>query len=112
MYDSYIEYKKTHPEEYISLDRIDNNRGYSKDNCRWTGRYEQQNNTRLNTRYHIAGGDFTVREIMDMGIVDSDRTYDAIKSAINVSGKSIEEAIRSPLRKEAKPAVHFDNDNI
>ena len=112
MYDSYIEYKKTHPEEYISLDRIDNNKGYSKDNCRWAGRYEQQNNTRLNTRYHIAGGDFTVREIMDMSIADSDRTYDAIKSAINVSGKSIEEAIRSPLRKEAKPAVHFDNDNI
>jgi len=28
----------------ISLDRIDNNKGYSKDNCRWTTREQQANN--------------------------------------------------------------------
>ena len=32
----------------LSLDRIDNNKGYFKENCRWTTQREQSNNTRQN----------------------------------------------------------------
>ncbi len=34
--------------ENKSLDRIKNNKGYYKENCRWATRKEQQNNTRYN----------------------------------------------------------------
>jgi hypothetical protein len=35
---------------HLSLDRIDNERGYSKANCRWATRSEQSKNRRSNGR--------------------------------------------------------------
>ena len=32
----------------LSLDRIDNSKGYSPNNCRWVDRFVQQNNTKRN----------------------------------------------------------------
>lgn len=39
----------------LSLDRIDNNKGYSKENCRWATMTEQQNNTRRNHLFEFKG---------------------------------------------------------
>jgi hypothetical protein len=44
------------PEKGRTLDRIDNNAGYSKENCRWATRHEQHYNKR-NTRYCTANGE-------------------------------------------------------
>ena len=35
-------------EKYLSLDRVDNSKGYSKENCKLSTRKEQANNTRRN----------------------------------------------------------------
>ncbi len=39
------------PQEGLSLDRINNNKGYSKSNCRWATKTEQMNNRINNVRY-------------------------------------------------------------
>lgn len=39
----------------LTLDRIDNDQGYSKSNCRWATRKVQNNNTRVNRRITYKG---------------------------------------------------------
>ena len=46
----------------MSLDRIDNNGDYSKENCRWATRTEQNLNKRNNVRYEFKGKSMTLPE--------------------------------------------------
>lgn len=46
------------PDGY-QIDRIDNKLGYSKDNCKWVSRKENQSNRRNSIIYTINGNDYT-----------------------------------------------------
>lgn len=75
-----------------SLDRIDNNSGYTKENCRWGTRSEQQNNRRNN---HII--DFNnQRKTLTQWARELGICSDTLKRRIAL-GWPIEEAFGAPL---------------
>lgn len=53
------------PEPGVTLDRIDNNRGYEPGNVRWVGRKEQANNRENNIRVTYEGETLTLSQWAD-----------------------------------------------
>jgi hypothetical protein len=83
------------PSPNYSLDRIDNNGPYSKENCRWTTHMVQMNNTRRTRKYEYKGNLYTARELTEMSGLPEGR----IDYRINTSKWSIERAVEEPLHK-------------
>lgn len=50
----------------MTIDRIDNALGYSKDNCRWTTRLVQNRNSRRSIRVEHQGSIISMRELSNM----------------------------------------------
>lgn len=80
----------------MTIDRIDNSKGYEPGNCRWATWEEQQNNRTNNRKFEMDGKSQTVdRWARELGI-HRDKIWHQIKS-----GKSIREAIES-VRNQTK----------
>lgn len=62
MYESYLQHVKDYGERKTTIDRINNDGNYSKDNCRWATQKEQCLNTRFNKRLTYKGITKTLKE--------------------------------------------------
>jgi len=62
---AFVEDIGTRPSEKHSLDRIDPNRNYEPDNCRWANPTEQSRNTRRATTVTIKGMEVTLHELCE-----------------------------------------------
>ena len=65
---SYEQFEKDmgpRPTPQHTLDRIDNNKGYSPDNCRWATRKEQQRNQRVTRRVTIDGVEYIAADLAE-----------------------------------------------
>lgn len=79
----------------LSLDRIDNNKGYSPDNCRWATKTIQNNNSSQNITVTFRGEEKTIGEwAAELGI-----KYHTLYNRIMVKGWSAEKAFTTPIKK-------------
>lgn len=75
--------------EGLTLDRIDNNLGYSPSNCRWSTALQQSYNKRNNIVYQYANTEMPLGMIAKLENVN----YGLLYSRVRLKGMTIEEAI-------------------
>lgn len=87
--DMYENYKP-----WLSLDRIDNNKGYSKENCRWADAATQASNTRRNKYVEYQNEKLTVSQLA--------RKFNMKPQTLNhrlKNGWDIEKALKTEIAK-------------
>lgn len=76
-----------------SIDRINGNKGYYPENCRWATSKEQANNVSRNRIVNYRGKRMTLSEAADISKV----SYATLKARITYYGWPIEKAIETPV---------------
>ena len=72
-----------------SLDRRDNGKGYSPENCKWSSLKEQGRNKRNNSMVSYQGRDITMVELSEVLGLD----YEKLRYRISEKGMTIEGAV-------------------
>jgi len=88
MYEDYIIHCKNYSERETTIERIDVNLGYNKENCTWATYKEQANNTTQNIVYEINGEEKTQKQWCEY----FEMNYSTVVSRIN-KGWTIKEAL-------------------
>lgn len=92
------------PNPKSTLDRIDNNLGYSTENCRWASRKEQANNRKNNVFLEHEGQRLTVRQWSEKAGMDQKVLSDRIKK-----GLTMDQALTIPVKRGNHSNLVFRN---
>lgn len=100
-FENFLEDMGEHPKG-LSLDRIDNDKGYSKENCRWATTTEQSRNRSTSMKVVYEGVETPIIELSKrFGI-----KYRSLHKAITDYGKSPEDAVAKLVRLKEKQGLH------
>lgn len=94
-FEAFWEEMKSEYKENLTLDRIDNTKGYTKENCRWVDMKKQCNNRKNNLVLEYKGEKLTAAEVCDKYGIKRSVLYDRLKN-----GWSIEKSIETKVNKE------------
>lgn len=86
------------PTEKHSIDRINNNGNYEKENCKWSTHIEQCNNRRTNHVIEFNGNKINIKKLSEITKIPYSRLLSRIKSGLN-----IELSVNKPYRKTSSP---------
>lgn len=86
------------PPAGMTLDRIDNDKGYEPSNCRWATRTEQSLNRRSNHLLTIDG----VTKPLSLWAADTGLTYATLHQRIYAYGWTPEAAVKTPVVRQRK----------
>lgn len=93
---AFIEWAESHGyQKGLTLDRIDNSKGYSPENCRWVDRFVQQNNMRRNHYIVVNGETHSMSEWARIKGIRKDTIMSRLKR-----GWSEEDAVMLPVGNE------------
>lgn len=95
----------TKPNNDYTVDRIDNNKGYSPDNCRWASKKVQANNRRSNREFEYQGETHNLTQWC--GILNLD--YKRVHNRIAKLGWDFEKAITLPPDVKKRNKVERKN---
>lgn len=92
---AFQEWALTHGyDDSLTIDRLDNDKDYSPDNCRWVSKKAQQNNKRNNFYITYKGKKQTLAQWCEELHLNYNTTY----YRLSVMHLSVEEAFNRPLR--------------
>ena len=89
----------------LTLDRIDNNKDYEPNNCRWVSMKVQSNNKRGNIIVTYNGENITLSECADKYNVD----YQTLYVRTQLLGWELNKAITQPIQRRARSSNDSKN---